>query len=324
MNATGVTTDSSMGSDRLGFIGLGDIGALIAHRLLLAGLKLRVHNRTAAKMAPLVEQGAIACGSTAELASCCDIIFLCLFDGTAIESVVFGPGGICESGRPGSLIVDLSTIGPEKTRNIAARLREGYGIAWVDAPVSGGPFGAAAGTLAVMAGGAEVDVNRARPAMTSFSSQITHMGPTGCGQAAKACNQMINFGNAAAIAEAMNFASRFGLDPRLLPGALAGGFADSALLRHLGPKMAEGTFEGSTAMTMKDMEIVLDLSRLTGSAMPLMGLVAAFFRLLMAQGHVHDGIAGIVRMYAAQPLCNVYSETIERAIALDRAYADRA
>lgn len=282
----------------VGFIGLGAIGEPMARQVLRHAHPLVVHNRTAAKMQALVADGARGAASVLELARQADIVLTCVTDGAAMESVVFGPDGLLAARRAGQVVVDLSTIHPLATREMAARLEAAAGIRWVDAPVSGGPVGARAGTLAVMAGGRAEDVERVRPVLAAFASQVTHMGPVGCGQATKACNQMINVANAAAISEAMNLASRFGIDPALLPVALAGGFADSGLLRHYGPKLAAGTFAGDTSITLKDLDIVLDLGRRTDSAMPVIGLIASFYRLLVARGHGQDGIAGIARMYA--------------------------
>lgn len=286
-------------TDRVGFIGLGAIGEPMARRVLEHGHALVVHNRTADKMRALVAQGAVGAASVRELAAQVDIVLTCVTDGAAMEGVVFGPDGLLAARRAGQLLVDLSTIHPLATRDMAARLESASGARWVDAPVSGGPAGARAGTLAVMVGGRAEDIERARPVLSAFASQVTHMGPLGCGQATKACNQMINVANAAAISEAMNLASRFGIDPALLPAALAGGFADSGLLRNYGPKIATGTFAGDTSITLKDLDIVLDLGRRTDSAMPVIGLIASFYRLLYARGHRGDGIAGIARLYAS-------------------------
>lgn len=287
-----------MSAARVGFMGLGAIGEPMARRVLQQGHALVVHNRTPQKMQALVAEGAVGAASVRELAAQVDLVLVCVTDGAAMEQVVFGPEGLLAARRPGQLLVDLSTLHPLATREMAARLESAAGIRWVDAPVSGGPPGARAGTLAVMAGGRAEDVERARPVLASFAQQVTHMGPVGCGQATKACNQMINVANAAAISEAMNLASRFGLDPARLPGALAGGFADSGLLRNFGPKIAAGTFAGDTSITLKDLDIVLDLARRTDSALPVTGLIASFYRLLYARGHRHDGIAGIARLYA--------------------------
>jgi len=294
-----------MSTPRIGFAGLGEMGALIAQRLVPTVQGLHIYNRTAEKTVPFVVQGAVRCASPAELARNTDVLLLCLFDEKAIETVLFGPAGVSETARPGQLVVDLSTTHPQFAARMSARLREELDVAWVDAPVSGGPPGAAQGSLAVMAGGSEQDVDRLRPLFAAFSSQVTHTGPAGYGQLAKACNQMVNFGNAVAIAEAMNLAARSGMDPRLLPKAMSGAFSDSTLLRHLGPRMAEGRLQGNTLMTVKDLEIVLDVARGSGSVIPLASLVHSVFRHLLEQGHVSDGIGGLARFYSKVPFVDL-------------------
>lgn len=287
---------------RIGFIGLGDIGAPMAMRVLDAGHPLRVHNRSDARLAPFTACGVATAPSPAQLARDCDIVVLCVSDGAAVEQVVFGPHGVAAGARPGQLLIDLSTIHPDEARDMASRLKQATGVGWVDAPVSGGPAGARNGTLAVMAGGAAADVERARPLLMSFAGKVTHMGPVGCGTATKACNQMIGFCTAAVIAETLNFAARFGIDPSLIPDALAGGFADSNVLRQLGPALVDGSYSGDGAMGVKDIHIALDLGRRTGSAMPLTGLVASIFQLVVSQGFVSGGLGTPMRFYAQGPL----------------------
>lgn len=294
----------------VGFIGLGEMGAPIAAHILRAGFSLHIHNRTASRMQPLCAQGASACDTSREMAARADVVLLCLFDANATEAMLFGDGGLLHSARPDQLIVDLSTSPPARARDFATRL-QAQGIGWVDAPISGGPQGAQAGTLAVMAGGDAANVERARPILASFASQVTHVGPAGCGQVAKACNQMINFGNAALIVEAMHLAARQGLDPRILPTALAGGFADSGLLRHIGPKMATGTMSGNTLMTMKDMEIALELGRDSGTALPVTELIGTFFRVLIAEGRICDGIGRIARYHVADSFAQAYERPLK-------------
>jgi len=288
--------------ERIGFIGLGNIGAPMALRILEAGHPLRVHNRTASRTQPFEARGVPSAGSAAELARDCDIVFLCVSDTAAVEQVVFGEAGIAHGGRAGQLVVDLSTVHPVRTQEMAQRLAAEKAIGWVDAPVSGGAAGARAGTLAVMAGGAPADVERVRPVLMSFAGRVTHMGPVGCGMATKACNQMLNYGTGAVVAETLNFAARFGIDPALIPEAVAGGFADSNVLRHYGRMMVDGTYKGNTLTAMKDIDIILDMSRLTGSAMPVTGLVASFFRMQIAQGYITGGLPTPMRMYAQGPL----------------------
>jgi 3-hydroxyisobutyrate dehydrogenase len=191
---------------------------------------------------------------------------------------------------------------PDAARDLANRLAQRCGVAWVDAPVSGGPAGARAGTLAVMAGGAVADIERARPVLMSFAGKVSHMGPVGCGTATKACNQMIGFCTAAVIAETLNFAAKFGIDPELIPDALAGGFADSNVLRQLGKALVHGTYSGDGAMGVKDINIALDLGRQTGSAMPLTGLVASIFQLVVSQGFTRGGLGTPMWLYSQGPL----------------------
>lgn len=291
-----------MSRDRIGFIGLGAIGAPMAMRILDAGHPLTVYNRSPGKTQPLADKGAQVAGTLAELAGSCDVILFCVSHGEAVEQVVFGAGGLAEHGRAGQVVVDLSTIHPSQTQQMAARLAAERGLAWVDAPVSGGPAGAIAGTLAVMVGGDAADVARVRPVLSAFGGRVTHMGPVGCGMATKACNQMLNYGTGAVVAETLNFAARFGIDPALIPEAVAGGFADSNVLRHYGQQMVAGTYQGNTLTAMKDIDIILDLGRLTGSAMPVTGLVASFFRMQIAQGYVSGGLPTTMRMYAQGPL----------------------
>lgn len=289
-------------SERIGFIGVGDIGAPIAQRIEQAGHPLRVYNRSAARAQPFAGRGVPVAASIADLVRECDIVFTCVSDTAAVEDVVFGPGGVAQSGRPDMLFVDVSTIHPVAAREMAARLRRDHGIGWVDAPVSGGPAGARAGTLAVFAGGEPQDVERARPVLMSFAGRVTHMGAPGSGMAGKACNQMLSFATATVIAETLNLAARFGIDPALLPEAIAGGFADSNVMRHYGRAMIEGSYRGNTRTAVKDMDIAVDLARVTGSPIPMTGLVASIFRLALAQGCTDGGLGSPMRLYSQGPL----------------------
>jgi 3-hydroxyisobutyrate dehydrogenase len=295
-------------TERIGFVGLGDIGAPMALRVQAAGFPLTVWNRTPGRCAPLAAAGAAVAPDLPTLARAADIVSLCVTDADAVESVVFGAHGLASALSPGQLVVDHSTIQPTRTRAFAARLREQCGCAWVDAPVSGGSVGAAAGTLAVFAGGSAADVARATPLLRTFGGQVTHMGEVGCGHATKACNQLINVGTIAVVAESMSLAARFGIDARLLPTALAGGFADSSILRHYGPKLADASFSGQTATTLKDLGIVLEMGRQTGAPLPVISLLESLLRRVVAQGHTQDGMSGLMRVYADGPLPRVPAE----------------
>lgn len=289
-------------AQKVSFVGLGDIGAPMARRVLDAGFPLTVWNRTASKASELVNAGAVLAPDLASVAQAADIVCLCVTDADAIESLVFGANGIAAALRPGQLIVDHSTIEPSRTRAFAQRLREIAQCSWLDAPVSGGAPGARAGTLAVFAGGAAADLERARAVLQAFAGRITHMGDVGCGQATKACNQLINVGTVGVVSEAMALAARCGLDPHRLPQALAGGYADSAILRNYGPKLAAYTFSGLTATTRKDLGIVLQMGRDSGAPLPIISLLESFLRMVIARGYTQDGMAGLMRMYADGPL----------------------
>lgn len=286
---------------RVGYAGLGEIGFPMAQRILAAGYELHVWNRTAAKAAPLSEMGAQLAATPADLARSADIVCLCVTDSAALEQVVFGPDGIASAGKQGLLLIDNSTIHPTQTVAFAERAREA-GMAWVDAPVSGGVTGAQQGTLTVFAGGQASDVERARPIVMSFAGRMTHLGKAGSGQAAKACNQMISFGTAAVLAEALNLATQLGMDVARLPEALEGGLADSAVLRRSAARMISGDLAGSNLTALKDLEMIVALGKEAGAGMPMTDLLAELHRRVVSQGHLVGGMAGVIRLYSAGPL----------------------
>lgn len=286
----------------VGFIGLGDIGAPIAERIVSGGFDLVVWNRTASKMPPLLAAGAAPAHSPADLARRCDIVCLCVDSAKAVEAIAFGAEGISAGAGRARLLIDNSTTHPQRTREMAQRLRETASIGWLDVPVSGGPVGARAGTLAAMAGGDAADLDFARSVIMTYANRVTLMGPVGCGQATKACNQVINFGTIAAIAEALSLGTHFGLEVERLPEALSGGFADSNMLREYARGSAHKDSKGITRLVqglhllyggsidqamggkldllLKDIGIALDIGRASGSAMPLTGLLDALFRVI--------------------------------------------
>ena len=286
----------------VGFVGLGSIGAPMAQRILGAGLRLLVWNRTPSKMQPLLDGGALAAESPADLARRSDIVCTCVTDAGALESVVFGSDGIASTAGRARLLVDNSTTHPRISRDMADRLLEASGMRWLDVPVSGGPVGARAGTLAAMVGGDAADLEFARPVIASYARQVTHMGPVGAGQATKACNQLINFVGMAAVAEALHLGAGFGIDVDRLPQALAGGFADTPILREFARGKAAGetggvtfliealrafhegrpdpAWHGNLHLLRKDMGIVHDLGRATGRVTPVFDLVESFYRII--------------------------------------------
>jgi 3-hydroxyisobutyrate dehydrogenase len=264
-------TDTA-GSPRIGFIGTGLIGTPMVQRLLECGLSVTVWNRTPDKAAPLVRDGATLAESPRTLAESCDIVCLCLTNTTAVHDVVFGAQGIDAVLREGRLLIDLSSIAPDSTREMAERLANACGARWIDAPVSGGLPLARAGRLIVFAGGDADDIARAAPLFDALSQRVTHMGGHGAGQLAKSCNQMIVACNLVTIAEMLAFASKSGIDATRLPGALAGGFADSLPLQIFGPRMAAGIDTpriGALSTFRKDIDQVVRLADECGAYAPM-------------------------------------------------------
>ncbi|SDG92850.1 3-hydroxyisobutyrate dehydrogenase [Pseudomonas benzenivorans] len=284
----------------IAFAGIGLMGLPMSRRLLAAGYPLTVWNRSPDKCLALLEQGALRAQTPAELCAEAGIVMLCLANTEVVREVVFGPGGIVEGARPGQLLVDFSSLEPAATRAMAAELEARSGMRWVDAPVSGGTPGAEAGSLAIMAGGREEDVERARPILAHLGQRLTRMGEVGAGQVTKVCNQMIVACNALVIAEVVALAEKAGVDASLIAAALAGGFADSRPLQILAPQMAASAFEPikwHVRTLLKDLDTAVKLSREVGSATPVSGLAAQLMRLHGSQGNLQRDPATLVQLY---------------------------
>jgi len=241
---------------KLGFIGIGLMGKPMALRLLAAGHEVAVWNRSAEKLKEAVEKGAQAADSPAGVARAADVVMMCVTDQKAAEQVLFGPDGVVHSAKPQKLVVDFSSIAPASARRFAARL-EAKGMGLVDAPVSGGVAGAEQGTLAIMAGGRPEHIERVRPVVMHLAARFTRMGDSGAGQVAKLCNQAIVGSLVAVIAEAIRLAEAAGVDSKMLPEALKGGFADSLPLQIFGARMAARRFDpplAAAATMLKDLQ----------------------------------------------------------------------
>lgn len=283
----------------LGFIGIGLMGKPMTLRLLAAGFKVNVWNRSADKLDVVAQAGARVCDSIAELVQAADVILLCLADTPVVEAVV--NEHLLPQGESGKLVIDLSSIHPETTRRLAARLKQQCGMRWVDAPVSGGTAGAEQGSLAIMAGGEAADIAIARHVLRPLYSRLTHMGPVGSGQTTKICNQMIVSCNVLVIAEMMALAKQAGVDSGKIPEALAGGFADSKPLQIVGPEMAAGTFEPvkwRVKTLLKDLNMAGELAREQGSAIPISGLAAQLLQLHGSRGFLEHDPATLIKLYS--------------------------
>lgn len=288
---------------KLGFIGIGLMGRPMTLRLLAAGHEVTVWNRSREKLGPVLEKGAHAAASPAEVARAADLVMMCVTDQRAAEAVLFGPAGVLEGATAGTLVVDFSSIAPASAREFAARL-EAKGVGLVDAPVSGGVAGAESGTLAVMAGGRAEHVERARPIVMHLAQRFTRMGDSGAGQTTKLANQVIVGSLIAVIAEAVRLAEAAGVDATQLPEALRGGFADSLPLQIFGARMAARRFEpslGAAAIMLKDLENASAVAREAGVPLPMASTAVQLYRLLAAHGKAEREISTLIELLAGGP-----------------------
>jgi 2-hydroxy-3-oxopropionate reductase len=262
--------------ERVGFIGLGIMGAPMARHLLAAGFPLTVHSRSPGPVDALVEAGASRASSAAELARASDVVVTMLPDTPDVEHVMLGDDGVSSGAAAGSLVIDMSTIDPGPTRAIAEQLAT-RDVEMLDAPVSGGERGAIEGTLSIMVGGSDAAVARAMPIIRAMGKNIVHVGPSGAGQITKACNQLVVAATIEAVAEALVLAERSGVDAAKVREALLGGFAGSKILEVHGQRMLDRAFEPGfrARLHRKDARIVLDAARAAGSPIPAFEVVAA-------------------------------------------------
>ena len=281
---------------KVGFVGLGTMGAAMAANLARAGFPLTVWNRTPGRAGPLLALGAVEAHSPREVASASDVVVTCVTDSPQVAEVLFGPDGLAEGLVPGSLLIDCSTISPASAREIGTRLKD-RGVAMLDAPVSGGSEGAVAGTLTIMVGGEPTDVERAHDVLHAMGRSVTHLGPIGSGQVAKAVNQVILCGTYLGVAEGIVLALKAGIDVERVITALAGGAAGSWVLQNRSGRMIDDSYPlgFKIALHRKDMAIALDLARSIGAVLPVAALAATFEDGLIAQGHGDDDNSALAR-----------------------------
>jgi len=283
-------------SDKIGFIGLGIMGQGMARNILKAGFSLAVWNRTASKMDPLEAEGATAASNPADLAAQSDIIVICVSDTPDVEAVIMGEQGVLGGVKPGSLVVDCSTISPIVTRELADVLAERQ-AAMLDAPVSGGSEGASQGTLSIMVGGAAKDFERAKPVLEAMGKKITHVGSNGAGQTVKLVNQILVVGHALALSEAMLFAQAGGVDLEKALEAVSAGAAGSWMLSNRGPQIIRRDWRpGFTVdLQQKDVRLVLGAADELGVPLPGTALIHQLYRTLQARGLGGDGNHALVK-----------------------------
>jgi 3-hydroxyisobutyrate dehydrogenase-like beta-hydroxyacid dehydrogenase len=281
----------------LAFIGLGSMGMPMAERLLDAGHRLRVFARRPAAAAKLVERGALALESPAEAARGARFVITNVTTTADVEQILLGEAGIVHTAQPGTIVIDHSTISSLATRAMAKRLAE-RGVALLDCPVSGGVAGARAGTLTIMVGGDAAALQQARPLLARIGSTITHVGPSGSGQVAKACNQIIQVITIQGIAEAMRFAASQGVEPGRVLEAIRSGFAASRMLDLMGPKMVDRNFAAGMQARLhrKDFGLVSEAAHQAGLSLPAVELVERQLQALVARGWGQDDTSSLLRV----------------------------
>ena len=283
-------------NETIGFIGLGLMGRGMAANLLRAGFTVTVWNRTPERMSPLVEMGARPATSPADVARNSDIIITCVSDTADVEQVVLGPDGVIEGARDGSLLIDCSTISPNATQAMAAKLAE-RGIHMLDAPVSGGSEGAAKGTLSIMIGGEAAQLYRAMPALEAMGKTITHVGDHGTGQMAKLVNQVLVVVTMQAVGEALLLAQAGGLDLERTLMAVGGGAAGSWMLNNRGPQVINRDWRPGFTIDLqqKDLRLVLEAADQLGIPLPSTAYVFQSYRALQQAGLGGEGNHALVK-----------------------------
>ncbi|MFZ9279962.1 MAG: NAD(P)-dependent oxidoreductase [Vulcanococcus sp.] len=282
---------------QIAFLGLGALGAPMARNLIQAGFAVTVFNRTPDRMEPLLQAGAEGASNPADAVRQADLVLLCLSDDAAVLEVLEQAQG---SLAPGSLVVDFSTISPATSQQLATALGA-QGLAYIDAPVTGGTEGAKAGTLAVLVGAAAEHLERARPVLEVIGGSIHHFGPVGSGQQAKAVNQVLVAGSYAAVAEALALADRLGLPQEQLVQALKGGAAGSWALEHRSRNMIEDQFPlgFKLALHRKDLGIALSAAANANLTLPITDRVAALEDVLIEQGYGELDVSALARWFRA-------------------------
>ena len=283
-------------STRIGFVGLGIMGHGMALNLLKAGFSVRVWNRTASRTEPVVAAGAVAGASPEDVAAHSDIVITCVSDTPDVEAVVMGDHGVIHGIQPGALLIDCSTISPQTTQEIAAKLAE-KDVHMLDAPISGGSEGAANGTLSIMVGGDEEQFERAMPVFQAMGTTITHVGAAGAGQTVKLVNQILVVGNCLAMSEALMLAQAGGVDLKKTYDAVSKGAAGSWMFTNRATQIIDRDWRpGFTVdLQQKDVRLILEAADQLGVPIPGTSLVFNLYRTLEARGHGSEGNHALIK-----------------------------
>jgi 3-hydroxyisobutyrate dehydrogenase len=286
----------------VGFIGLGLMGHAFTRRLCARGYEVRGYDIVAEKLEAAAQHGVQPAASAAEVTRASDIVQVCVMTASDLEQAVFGDDGVAAAAGAGKILIDHSTTEVETTKAFARRLAE-TGMGWIDAPVSGGPPAAEAGTLAIMAGGDDAHLTRAQGLLADLG-QCTHMGPVGAGQVTKMVNQVLVLANYCVLAEALSLAEAGGVDAARIPEALGAGYAGSTMLQRLYPRMVARDFApaGYAFQALKDLDMVQGLAKSLTVPTPMTSQAATLFRILNAKGHGRlDGIA-VLKLFDREPI----------------------
>ncbi len=279
-----------MSIEKVGFIGMGIMGAPMAQNLINAGFSLTVHTRTKAKAKDVLDAGAVWADSPAQAAEGADVVITCVTDTPDVRKVLFGIGGVAESARQGLICIDMSTISPFETEAMACEL-DALGVSLIDAPVSGGQVGAIEAKLSIMAGGDKAALEKAMPVLEAMGKSITYCGASGSGQRTKLVNQVMVIHTIMSISEGLALAKRAGLDLQTTLDATGKGAAGSHSLWVLGPKIIAGDMKPSfmVDLQMKDLRLVLEYAERLNQPLPGVALVKQLMASLQAKGRGRDG-----------------------------------
>ncbi|MFD1425007.1 NAD(P)-dependent oxidoreductase [Laceyella sacchari] len=283
---------------RIGFIGLGIMGKSMARNLHRAGFKVTVWNRTAAKMAEAkAEWGAHLADSPKDVAAQSNVVITMVGDTPDVREVVAGEEGVLAGARPGTVLIDMSTISPEATRELAELAAE-QGVAMLDAPVSGGDVGARNGTLSIMVGGEEKVLEKVRPVLEAMGKTIVHCGPIGAGQTVKACNQILCGLNLLGMVEALAFAKKSGVDLEKMIQVTSQGAGGSWALANYGPRVVKGDLDPGFSVRFQQKDLRIVLAEAERMELPLLGTatVQQLLRAVQAHGGNEDGTQALVRV----------------------------
>ncbi len=283
-------------AEKIGFIGLGIMGKPMARNLLKAGYDLTVYDIVGEAVEEVVGDGASGASSSAEVAAATDKIITMLPDSADSERVILGPGGVLEGAKPGSLVIDMSSIAPSVSRRIAVEA-EAKGVDALDAPVSGGEPGAVAGTLAIMVGGKQDLFDQNVELLKVMGSNVVRTGDAGAGQVTKLANQIIVAANIEALAEALVLAQKAGVDPENVLNAISGGLAGSAVLQAKGPMMLNRNFRAGFRVRLhqKDLRNVLQTAQELNIPLPVTSLVQQMLGALINEGESESDHSALLK-----------------------------